>query len=275
MEFILILNPTELVRVFRYQPKQLAAVAVPIYKSELNEYEVTSLSQCLKVFAKHPIVFYFPENLDLSYYKNFCSEHHNIIWKVFDNAYFGSGEKNNILMLSSLFYNSFLDYKYILIHHLDAFVFRDELEQWCNANYDYVGSPWPTAINPPKISRAIGMAGEIYSFFADEGIFVGNGGFSLRNVQKHILALKIFSKQAKSWHTWNSSSEDCFWASLKYFYPLFKIPSKEIAASFAFEEEPEQWYKINGNKLPFGCHGWEKFDIDFWRPFFADQGFII
>ena len=46
------------------------------------------------------------------------------------------------LMLSPFFYESFLDFKYVLIHQLDVFIFKDELNYWCNQNYDYIGAPW-------------------------------------------------------------------------------------------------------------------------------------
>jgi hypothetical protein len=34
--------------------------------------------------------------------------------------------------LSASFYERFLDTKYILIYQLDAFVFKDELQEWCD-----------------------------------------------------------------------------------------------------------------------------------------------
>ena len=62
---------------------------------------------------------------------------------------------------------------------------------------------------------------------------------------------------------------------MRYFYPLFRIPSKDIAINFAFELQPELCYDLAGKNLPFGCHAWEKNNLDFWRPFFAEQGFKI
>ena len=38
------------------------------------------------------------------------------------------------------FYRRFRNYEYILLCHLDSFVFRDELEKWCQTGYDYIGS---------------------------------------------------------------------------------------------------------------------------------------
>jgi hypothetical protein len=44
-------------------------------------------------------------------------------------------------MLSIDFYKRFRDYKFILIYQLDAYVFRDELEYWCEQDYDFIGAP--------------------------------------------------------------------------------------------------------------------------------------
>jgi Protein of unknown function (DUF5672) len=257
-----LLNLSELVRVFTHQPKHLAAVAVPIYKPELNEYEVAALSQCLKVFAEYPIVFFFPEKLDLSYYKHFCKDHQNTSWQMFDNAYFGSAEKSNVLMLSSLFYNCFLDYKYILIHHLDAFAFRNELEQWCSLNYDYIGSPW---INPPwKPPDLAKMSWRRYLRWKMENRegLVGNGGFSLRKVKSFIFALMLLEKEAKNC----TINEDIFFAcQVPRKFPTFSIASFQIALLFSFEKEPGLCFELNNRQLPFGCHGWDTHYDSFWK----------
>ena len=46
---------------------------------------------------------------------------------------------------------------------------------------------------------------------------------------------------------------------------FFTVPTPEEACDFAFEREPRFLYELNGRKLPFGCHGWEKYDPEFWR----------
>lgn len=48
----------------------------------------------------------------------------------------------NRLMLSEDLYSAFSNYEYILICQSDAYIFRDELKEWCEAGYDYVGAPW-------------------------------------------------------------------------------------------------------------------------------------
>ena len=57
------------------------------------------------------------------------------------------GRKNGIagynrMMLSAGFYELFRDYEYLLICHTDAWIFRDELADWCRRGYDCVAAPW-------------------------------------------------------------------------------------------------------------------------------------
>ena len=49
----------------------------------------------------------------------------------------------NEMMMSEKFYELFSDYEYILICHVDAWLFRNELVEWCRKGYDHVAAPWP------------------------------------------------------------------------------------------------------------------------------------
>jgi len=48
----------------------------------------------------------------------------------------------NRLLMSACFYRSFRRFPHILVCQLDCLVFRDELEDWCAKDFDYVGSLW-------------------------------------------------------------------------------------------------------------------------------------
>lgn len=51
----------------------------------------------------------------------------------------------------------------------------------------------------------------------------------------------------------------CSWISCN-------LPSFDIALKFAFEVNPSCLYYINNEKLPFGCHAFEKYEYDtFWQ----------
>lgn len=45
-------------------------------------------------------------------------------------------------MLTKEFYLRFRQWEYLLIYQLDAYVFQDELMDWCNKGYDYIGAPF-------------------------------------------------------------------------------------------------------------------------------------
>jgi hypothetical protein len=79
-------------------------------------------------------------------------------------------------MCSIGFYEVFRQYEYMLIYQLDCWVFRDELEMWCDKGYDYIGAPF------------------FVKWFVDRGIYVGNGGFSLRKISNIIEYLKRNNK---------------------------------------------------------------------------------
>jgi hypothetical protein len=79
-----------------------------------------------------------PEGLENDY---ITKKYSNISVESFPKRYFENIEGYNELLLSASFYERFLDTKYILIYQLDAFVFKDELQEWCDKGYDYI-APW-------------------------------------------------------------------------------------------------------------------------------------
>ena len=160
------------------------------------------------------------------------------------------------------FYERFTDFKYILIYQLDAYVFKDELLYWCSKDYDYIGAPW--IATPNKGFKKVLSLFDSKKKKARSEIFykVGNGGFSLRKVSTHISN----SKKMKSVIEQNLSRskddfrimEDVFWSSIPEHDSSFLIPDYKEGLQFAFDRKPELALKLNNNKLPFGCHGFEK-----------------
>ncbi|MCH5599704.1 DUF5672 family protein [Niabella ginsengisoli] len=167
-----------------------AIIVIPIYKPLINANEQESLKQCFKVLGKHPIVFIKPETLDISSYLPFIGDNKFKI-ESFDSGFFADIRGYNRLMLSQEFYGRFLNYKYMLIYQLDAFVFRDDLLYWCEQGYDYIGAPW---VNPYKFKKQVKayfhhrwnvkQKNTISPTWLQFHNRVGNGGFSLRNVKK-------------------------------------------------------------------------------------------
>jgi hypothetical protein len=255
------------------KPKKKAVIVVPIYKKEIADYEKTSLLQCIRILGKsYPITFITYKSLDLSQYKSIIPKELVVNFTFFEESYFNDIRGYNELMLSANFYSCFLEYEYILIHQLDAFVFKDELSYWCNKNYDYVGAPW---INPGWHEEALNYIyittgllkkskQKIKEYKKNNSLMVGNGGFSLRKVKSFYLISLSLRKKLRKWE----KNEDVFWsivAPVKF--PFFKIPNISTARAFAFEMNPQEQYLLNKMNLPFGCHGFTKYDIDFWKPF--------
>jgi hypothetical protein len=53
------------------------------------------------------------------------------------------------------------------------------------------------------------------------------------------------------------------------------IPDVKTSIGFYFETFPRDCFKFNNLKLPFGCHSWDKYDIDFYRPHIEAFGYGI
>ena len=234
-----------------------AAVVIPAYKEDLNEFEKISLMQAQKIFSgKYPIIFFAPEGKRFSYF-NIANQ---VIY--FPQQFFKSLQTYNILMKTAEFYKAFLKYEYILIYQLDAFVFSDKLEYFCNLGYDNIGAAWlyfySKKINSPN------------------GTFrprAGNGGFCLRNVKSCYNLLKNHSDWAEKMQ---QLPEDIFWAYCGIIVGSnFRTAPVNVAYKFSAEHYPERCIKKNGGELPFGCHGWHKLSTDFYIKTFANYGYDL
>lgn len=102
----------------------LVKVVIPIYKNTFSKMEMRSLTQAYEVLHSYPLVVIKPFSLNLS---ELQVEFPKLIVTSFDDNYFKGISGYNHLMLTSEFYERFLDSQYILIYQLDAFVFHDEL----------------------------------------------------------------------------------------------------------------------------------------------------
>ena len=254
--------------------KKAAKIVIPVYKEYFGELEEKSFLQCCKVLKDYEIVIVHPEGLYCAY---LTEKYNNLSFKSFSKLYFATIYGYNELLLSSIFYESFLDSEYILIYQLDAFVFRDDLMKWCQKGYDYIGAPW---IATSTDSFGMNIFNKVARLFrskkknAREQTFfkVGNGGFSLRKVASHHNIAKQQQQFIKDVLNETDKKiyaiEDVFW-SLKAieFDPNFKIPDYKEAVYFAIDRKPNLAMKLTNNELPFGCHAINKPKvIDFWKP---------
>lgn len=247
--------------------RTLVKVIVPIHRKRLEEYEWISLRQNRQVLKAHPFVFIRPSGLDINHLlKEFpeCQE------EVFDDEYFCNIAGYNRLMTSADFYKRFSDTDYLLICQLDVFVFRDELLDWCNKGYDYIGAPWlvPTLFRFPLLKQ---WRKYFHNRYRTEKDFkVGNGGFSLRKVSSHLQATKLLHNAIRTHlsRQRHFSNEDLFFAVEVNKHGMhFSYPDYKKALQFSFDKYPVLCYKENRYRLPFGCHAWYKGKMkDFWFP---------
>ena len=226
-------------------------VVIPIYKEKLNDLEKISLAQVFDVLGAYDIYFVAPEGLDYDY-RGDAKE------KTFPKKFFESVSSYNEFMLCADFYEAFSEYEFMLIYQLDAFVFEDRLEEFCGLEYDYIGAPW--------------LCGWFYYKDADHVVWnVGNGGFSLRKISAFVKALREdrVSKELRVFfenEDFNFSVMDC---------SDFKVAPKEIALKFSFESQVRECFEYNNRNLPMGCHAWEKYDLEFWKPYMESHGYKL
>ncbi|GAB3693572.1 hypothetical protein GCM10027592_13560 [Spirosoma flavus] len=231
-------------------------IIVPVYKKEISFFEKKSLSQCLIVLKKYDICIVHPDGLDVSYYDTRLKKAGvNFLIKAIDSQYFQGIDGYNRLMLSVGFYQQFTDYNFLLLYQLDAYIFKDQISEWCNKNYTLVGAPIHEDIL--KIIR--------HKYFVDfntkldQKIILMNGGFSLRHIQTIIKVLQY--KEERIQNFLNKSWPEDMILAILLSENKYKLPDKKEALTFAFEAHPRQAYKANAQQLPTGCHAWYRNDF--------------
>lgn len=258
-------------------------VILPIYKASPNETEMVSFARCIEVLHKYPISLCTYEGLDISYYEDRLKEAGvDYMIDYFDEKYFRSTDGYNELHLSANFYKHYLLYEYMFIYQLDAYVLEDQLSEWMDKGYDYVGAPWLT-------DDGKAFAG------------VGNGGFCLKKTAWWYRELRwpipVWSPKTlrqlfpiKDIRTCLSFMARCLgskntvrqiYKDRRYLYnedglPNMinkmswrhkpQLPTEAEALQFSFERFPSKMYELNHRQLPMGCHAWEKYEFDsFWK----------
>lgn len=230
--------------------KKTAAVVIISYKQNLSEFEKISLSQALRIFEDYDKFLVIPDTLEYAYKSDALKEIR------LEDKWFKDIHAYNMLMTRCDFYERFSEYEYILIHQLDAFVFFDKLKYFCDMDYDYIGAPW--------------IDGSFYYKDINHMIWhVGNGGLSLRKVSGFLEILQANQGLLIK----NQMPEDLFFSVLDD--DSFRVAPQETALEFAFEMNVRECYAKNGNKLPFGCHAWHRFDLPFWKVHIEKYGYLI
>lgn len=267
---------------------KLVVIVIPVHSENPTENELISFNQCFKVLSNYDIIVIAPKGLNLKKYWEQIKDF-NVLY--IDQVWLSSVIMYNKLKLSNFFYNFFKEYSFLLTYELDAFVFKDELVGWCAKDYDYIGAPWFEGYTAANANSKI--------------IGVGNSGFSLRNIYTTRKILKDFyfqnpkeefgrkNKVLRSVKYpfrkfMNLLGENftiqryCQWYEDYFFSNIvsnqvscFKIAPVNEAIKFSFEVNPDVLFELNSCQLPFGCHAWFRYNLNFWKPYIAREGYTI
>lgn len=267
----------------------IVCVVIPIHSAHPTHYELISFKQCFEILGKHDIFIVAPEGLDLTEYKQCVNDFRTI----FINPKWQSTVINyNKLKLSRFFYNLFKKYKFLLTYELDAFVFKDELLYWCDKDYDYIGAPWFenfTEANANSKFIGVGNSGfslrkisTIDSLIINAGykdLYTSPGGG--RSLLKSLLIdpfVKFYCLLSDNVLIQNQSyiMEDLFlyYSAKKIKVDYHPAPVGE-AINFSFEVNPSVLFQLSKFNLPFGCHAWERYDVEFWRQHINSFGYCL
>jgi hypothetical protein len=263
-------------------------VLIFTHKARPDLFEKIAFQQCVKVLASHPIVMVCPRGMDVSLYRQMAR---HIEIDEIDAKWFRNLQSYNLLKIHPWLYRRYSNYEFLLTYELDAFVFRDELLEWCEAGWDYIGAPW--------------FEHDGHWNYSTRFRGVGNSGFSLRRINsilrvsytlryqkpmrevvlmwrqgilntKGLLGMLTFQNNFFFLLNRFHGHEDVFWGQLvPARFPWFRVPSCEKASEFAFEAMPEFLYVKNSQILPFGCHKWAETHRNFWFPIVRKEGYIL
>ena len=267
------------------------AIVVPMYRQGLGADERISYQHLCHFLGNFDKYLVTPQSLEVNL--------DGLIVKRFPNEFFKNTITYSALLLSREFYEAFSSYDFILIYQLDALVFSDQLIDWCARSWDYIGAPWIKCedadfIDVPTVGNGGFSLRKVKSFLR----VIESAGFgaeleryqpALRGeievtrppaphltIQRRIIGrvsrLLGPPQAAQAQDRLERSplygiNEDYFWSfkATKY-WPDFKIAPVEDALRFSFEVEPRRCYALNHRRLPFGCHGWNRYDRKFWEP---------
>ena len=147
------------------------------------------------------------------------------------------------LCMSNCFYEAFKQYDYMLIAQTDTWIFRDELQYWCDKGYDYIGAPLchycKNVDNCNYIEDPV-------------DVIIGNGGLSLRRIEKFIDAVKYINdnKLLDNYTIDDTPAEDWFLMRINELH--WKVPKCGEAVKFSIEGHALK-HAVSGI-MPFGYH---------------------
>ena len=278
-------------------------ILIPISKEHLDSHETISLQQCFRILKDYPIKLISPKNMNIDQYLKINPE---ASFDFIPACWLSNYMNLNILKVMPFLYKRYRKYDYILFYELDSFVLQDQLMEWCKKGFSYVSTQrlesWQTIkSNIPHID--VGSGGfslrktndflkALNSFsYIEKPIELWQRFKSASPVRKPYLFFDMIERLTirNNTHPWFNDwigirqenqfwlrQDDVFWGEIiNRNFRWFTVPDPLEAIQFGFDTCPQQLYELSGQRLPFGCHGWWKQGLEFWRPFVQSFGYKV
>jgi hypothetical protein len=182
--------------------KRSVAIVVPTHRDSLPDDEIISLRHLERVLGSYDKFVVVPEGSEFAI--------DGFRRMPVPARFFRTEYTYCALLLWPRFFRAFEDYEYILVYQLDSLVFSDDLDDWCARGIDYVGAPW---LHESWVRQLAGTS-----------IAVGNGGFSLRNVNSALRVLTSRRRWLDSERYWQT-----FWADKSPYVRVLGLPLRYAA----------------------------------------------
>jgi hypothetical protein len=261
-------------------------VIIPVHQPVISADEAISLLACKIHLSAYDCFLIYPEGMDTSMY---TAAHTGLLLHPVNPDWLSSIEKYNKMKVSISFYQLFAKYQYMLTYELDAYIFHNDFDKAGAFAFDYIGAPFFEGYWAAKPGAPF-MQG-------------GNSGFSVRNIQSCIKALRSLKKYRPHWvfykallsyssrvrnklNKWTNDkyevfitgrfafafadfhlNEDVVWSEvIPQLVPSFTIADPMSALRFSFEYNLEDSLRLTEGRLPLGCHAWAK-HLSFWDKY--------
>lgn len=275
------------------KPSKRVAIMVPLPSLRLNADEEVSLRHLRAFLDGYEKFLLVPEGMEVR------MEGFTVV--ELDRGYFGSAANHNRMLYRIDFWEKFADFDYVLMYHLDALVFSDQLPEWCDRGFDFIGAPFIRCDDSPWVRKErVGNGGfalyripsvlkVLWNRYVEKpSVFYADYFWPIIEFQRRMLApvraavpgwmrgrlTDPLRNQVKKldYIEDNETQNDSFWGdeAIRYL-PGFKVAPFEEGLRFAFEVVPRKCLEMNGGRMPFGCHAWGRYDRGFWKEHLLEE----
>jgi hypothetical protein len=215
-------------------------LVTPTHKADFSEQERVNLELSIGFNSNLTHWFLVPDYLDTTKISQMFSKSKI---KKMPGRFFESTKTYNNLMLSEVFYQEFLEYKYLLILQTDALLLRPVRSE-DYISYDYIGAPWRKTLRICKFRGDLHANNKRLFWLPFLKVNVGNGGLSIRKVAAFIELLQKSKLGKFDNRVWDGFHNEDF--VLSYFLKKYnyRIPSKHTARLIFLEEDFETCVEI-------------------------------